>query len=73
MNLYGSKIRAEREKRNLTQTELSKLASLSLNTLSRIEQGFPSSPPTRRRLEAALESAKVSAFYQEPQQLAECN
>jgi transcriptional regulator with XRE-family HTH domain len=65
---YGDYIRNEREKRNLSQYELSEITKsippgISRNTILNIENGGKARPSTRRKLEAALESVKVSTFY----------
>ena len=61
--VYGDFIRAERIKHNLSQVDLASLTGISRMTISSIENGSNSWPSTRRKLEAALKSVSVSAFY----------
>jgi transcriptional regulator with XRE-family HTH domain len=55
MDIDGEKLRRARQRRLLTQTELAEKASLTLSTLSRLENGFQQARiSTVRRLALAL-------------------
>jgi len=67
---YGNFIRKEREKRNLSQRELSELTKstppgVSKGTIKNIENGNNARPSTRRLIESTLNAIPVSIYHEE--------
>jgi transcriptional regulator with XRE-family HTH domain len=67
---YGEYIRNEREKRNLSQRELSELTKstppgVSKGTIKNIESGNNARPSTRRLIESTLNTIPVSIYHEE--------